>query len=410
LIYHGTGHFNACFKLARTLQQQHQVAFAGVEFFTPYVTQQSFEYHPLKSVPFGIGLEYWFHTVRKNKPIYFHALKDRWADGLYQIREKELSNLIDQYRPDVIFLDAQQNTDFLVLYSRLKKSSIKIVLVHTMLPQEAPYLSGSKFARQKLVYFGMDDKAIIRRRQKKNQIPDQYISPRQSNLGCVLQNIDEVILAPREFELSAPVTSAQYIGFHPDYKRKEKYSADFNAFRDKVRAGAYAGKKFLYFSAGTILSHQEKILTLIRNLSRVSSQKGYVLVVTYPQVEKVKALTSHTDTVVFEKVPQLDVLSYADLFITHGGLNSIAESVLAGVPMLVFTPQNKMDLPMNAARVLHHNLGLKISLDESVLDLNVKINQVLTNPGFRQGIQQLRLMNGQYALDSIMPLENFRHL
>ena len=37
----------------------------------------------------------------------------------------------------------------------------------------------------------------------------------------------------------------------------------------------------------------------------------------------------------YSYVPQLEVLQHTDLFITHGGMNSVNEAMYYGVPMLV---------------------------------------------------------------------------
>ena len=67
ILYHGTGHFNACFHLARKLKEQHDVTFAGVEFFKHYVESQGFQYYPFRSVPFGLNLENWINKIKKKK-------------------------------------------------------------------------------------------------------------------------------------------------------------------------------------------------------------------------------------------------------------------------------------------------------------------------------------------------------
>ncbi len=55
----------------------------------------------------------------------------------------------------------------------------------------------------------------------------------------------------------------------------------------------------------------------------------------------------------------MELLSRADLFITHSGLNSIKESIFYAVPMLVFPIEFKTDHPGNAARIVYHVLGLR---------------------------------------------------
>ncbi|MEM9293646.1 MAG: glycosyltransferase [Acidobacteriota bacterium] len=59
----------------------------------------------------------------------------------------------------------------------------------------------------------------------------------------------------------------------------------------------------------------------------------------------------------FSWVPQLEVLEHADAAITHGGVNTLDECILAGVPMLVYCG-GETDMAGNTARVVHHGLGL----------------------------------------------------
>lgn len=62
---------------------------------------------------------------------------------------------------------------------------------------------------------------------------------------------------------------------------------------------------------------------------------------------------------VFQQVPQMDILKHCDLMITHGGMNSIAECIWNGVPMLVFPLSLKWDQPGNSAKVVYHGLGIR---------------------------------------------------
>src|SRR5688572_25484516 len=99
LIYHGQSHIISCFHLARSIQHTHTVAFAGVEFFNGFVRSQGFNYYPLKTVPFGIGLEQWYNSVTNRKPVYWKTIVDRWTDRLYHLRRKELTQLIFTVNP-----------------------------------------------------------------------------------------------------------------------------------------------------------------------------------------------------------------------------------------------------------------------------------------------------------------------
>lgn len=49
---------------------------------------------------------------------------------------------------------------------------------------------------------------------------------------------------------------------------------------------------------------------------------------------------------IYKSVPQLEVLNISDVFITHGGMNSISEALVYGVPMVVIPFVS--DQPVNA--------------------------------------------------------------
>ena len=74
-----------------------------------------------------------------------------------------------------------------------------------------------------------------------------------------------------------------------------------------------------------------------------------------------------------EYLPQLQILKKANLFLTHGGMNSINESLYYGVPMIVF-PQ-MLEQKANAYRIEELGAGImcKSKLTESILDKHINI-------------------------------------
>jgi MGT family glycosyltransferase len=87
-------------------------------------------------------------------------------------------------------------------------------------------------------------------------------------------------------------------------------------------------------------------------------------------------------------VPQLQVLSEASLFLTHGGMNGVSEALWYEVPLLVF-PQHG-DQHLVAARVAELGAGLTLRLpDIEPGRLREMADRVLTEPAFRAGARPI---------------------
>jgi zeaxanthin glucosyltransferase len=432
LCYHGKGHFNPCFQLARTLQQSHEVLFAGVQFFFKYITSQGFSYYPLKTVPFGLGLEEWMCEQQKRKPVYFHALKDRWNDELYNKREQELTKLLDTFEPDVILLDTHQTTDFIVLYPLLKSRKIRLALVHAMLTsvltdnfppvnslvfpddqagitREINLLKQKKRNRlwkQKLRFLGMDDDTIIHRRVRKNKIPGRYIAAQQRFYGLVLDNLQEFIFLPREFDFKEArmYPNQHYVGFQVDYGRSEASNDAYTSVRTKILQRKALHKKLVYCAFGTVpIDDAQIFLSFIDNLIVALNDLNVILLLATSL--DTNNIQYSDDIYILPYVPQLDVLQYSDVFITHGGLNSIKEAIDQAVPMLVYPGESVMDPPGNSTRVVYHQLGLRGDMKtDSPEDIHGKLHQLLTDGRFKKNVDALKQVNRSYSIDKAITL------
>jgi len=92
---------------------------------------------------------------------------------------------------------------------------------------------------------------------------------------------------------------------------------------------------------------------------------------------------------VANSIPQLAVLRHADLMITHCGLNSVKESICAGVPM-VGLPIRR-DQPSIGARIRDHELGAVTTphlLGSRKLER--VIDHVLSTPRYRENVQRMQ--------------------
>ena len=87
---------------------------------------------------------------------------------------------------------------------------------------------------------------------------------------------------------------------------------------------------------------------------------------------------------VFPRVNQLEVLSRADVFLTHCGMNSVSESLLCGVPMVLF-PQHGEE---NAVAIRCEQLGAGLRLKRpSARCIQSALETVLQDDRYRRAAQ-----------------------
>lgn len=413
LVYHGTGHFNACFHASKILRDKFDIYFAGVPFFQAYVTAQGFNYIPLTSLPFGTSLEQWRNEVTKNKPVYINTIKDRWRNTLYKQRSTEFLAVLDRIHPTHILLDAQQSSDFIVLHPEILRRRIKIALVHTMLPlrlqkgippMDSLALPGDrakiarahrithwrKFKKRAIQFFkyGISDQRIIKRNFVRNHIPGKYLDHSLSSFQFTINGIPEIIFSPKEFEFNKIIDENRqhFVGTFVDHSRIENAEQEFLMQCHEIFGLIEVKKlKLIYCAFGSLSSqYQANLIALVeRIITATADLPCFVLIAI--NVDRAMIPSANSPHVhVFKQLPQMEILEHADVFINHGGLNSIKEGIDATVPMLVFPIERKTDTCGNSSRVIYHKIGLRGDvIGDSVDDIKQKITTLLSDSTFK---------------------------
>lgn len=112
----------------------------------------------------------------------------------------------------------------------------------------------------------------------------------------------------------------------------------------------------IYVSMGTVFGKKKKIY---QNCIEAFAGEDVSVIMSIGKYIKKESLGDiPSNFYVFEHVPQLEVLKRASLFITHGGMNSVNESIYYCVPMLV-SPLGS-DQPTVADRVEELGMGIRI--------------------------------------------------
>jgi MGT family glycosyltransferase len=145
-------------------------------------------------------------------------------------------------------------------------------------------------------------------------------------------------------------------------------------------------QKLIYIAVGTVYKAN---LQFFQDCMEALADPQYAVIMSIGKAVDPESLGEIPQNfTVAQYVPQLQVLREADLFITHGGMNSINEAVSFGVPMIVVP--NTIEQSVNAARIEELKCGLYLDHAElTVESLKTAVIQILTDPTASSGLSRL---------------------
>ena len=167
-----------------------------------------------------------------------------------------------------------------------------------------------------------------------------------------------------------------------------------------------ADRALIYISLGTLHNAQPGFYRTC--LSMLENEPFDVIMSVGERINIENLGSIPANCAVYSKVPQLDVLKHADLFISHGGSNSINESMLHGVPMLIVPMQ--LEQAFNARQLKRMNAALFIPMHRvTATHLRHSIYKILGSKRFAEAAnvigQQIKVAGGTVrAADEIIDL------
>ncbi len=411
------GHFNASFGLARQVAaSSYSVVYAAPLQLHQYVGQQGFSCVSLEGLPFGVNGEKALDDMAQAQRVkYFDGLIDRFYDKIYTARKEAIERLIAQTKPDLVFLDSFQSTDYILLYPRLEKYNFRVVFVQTMfsfhqqpnnLPLDCAIVPDAdtqfkwhwrlhfvkrwfRFAWDTVIYFGKSNRRVVA--QKAKEVSIANIDYDQC-FRVGFKNVPELLIAPQGLEFTTQKQPYQhYLGLMVDVERVETINESVSV----LLASLPAERKLIYCSLGTLYGdygNKKSIVQFFKNLLIVATQ--------LPDCEFIISLSDTFRTQLsgvpfnvhfFDYLPQIAILKRCTVFVTHGGLNSIRESIALAVPMLVYPVDLRWDQPGNAAKVAFHGLGLQGNMaKDNAQQIETKIKTLYQNTSFKERVLRFR--------------------
>lgn len=141
------------------------------------------------------------------------------------------------------------------------------------------------------------------------------------------------------------------------------------------------GKNLVYISLGTIFHEDDAFYRVCFNAFQNADCFVVVSVGTKTSLERLGP--SPANFCVQARVPQLQVLSRAGVFVTHGGMNSVSESLLCGVPMVVIPRGADQYAVADRVRKLRAGVRLRRS-QATAASLRSAVEQLLRNGTYRE--------------------------
>ena len=133
--------------------------------------------------------------------------------------------------------------------------------------------------------------------------------------------------------------------------------------------------KLVYISMGTVNQNRE----FYRNCIHVLGQTDWQVIISMGNnSEHYEALSDNIQ--IYETVDQMAVLSVADAFITHCGMNSTSEGLFFQVPLVLFPQTSEQDAVAKRVEELGAGVRLKSISEEDVI---LALQQVLNEPEYK---------------------------
>ncbi len=347
--------YNASLALAENLRQRgHRVVYIGYHKYEDFIRNRNFEF-----------------ICILDKEVYEKLIKQPGPKGVWEINRGTKKNIelwLETEKPGLVLLDQfawEQAGAFL-------KKNIPVLPVNTCLASGCRFIVPPVFSS-----------IIPSKRDGKPSFVRSMLAWGKIRLfHGILSFINRKVLPPFIEDITQNGVALEWGEYGRRLQLPELVLCpcefDFPIVRKTFNQRIYAGacvpqttndesfdwrqidtaKKIVYASIGTHQRYAPRRIQFYEAIIDAFKDRPHlqlILHVANPD-DILRRLPLPANIVTREWLPQTEVLSKASLFITHGGLSSIRESIFYGVPMLVF-PWG-VDQPGNAARVAYHGLGL----------------------------------------------------
>lgn len=360
------GHINPSLSIGRTLLEKgHEVAWAGL-------TEIKAE-----TIPSGGSFFILKESYQENKEVIQDIIKlqDKGANlpalealklGLQdtyipfaKIMFEELAKLVDTYQPDVIINDCITFAGALVAHVKnIPLATITPVTPNTLHdPGTAPKVT--KWVHDSII--GLQNSVGI-------SGDEELISSKEVNMFYTSQKL-------AGYKDGEYPSYMKFIGALTGRPDNTPFDWDrFNKFNNPK----------IYISLGTVLIDIRKEF-FSRMIEALKDKNITVVVATDPSI-----LEKWPDNFIVQSyVPQLELLKHIDVVIGHGGLNTVCDTYMNGIPMLIIPIA--FDQSHTATLIDQYGCGIRLKYKRmKTKDIEQAVDDLLYNEKYKKAAKEIQ--------------------
>lgn len=199
--------------------------------------------------------------------------------------------------------------------------------------------------------------------------------------------LDEIIYNPPE--LNFVYTLREYQPYESEFPEEQYKFLGPSIYERKAEAFDFVKgiNPVVYISLGTVIKGAVSFFQNCLEAFRDENIDVIISVGNNFDSRKLKNIPSNIH--IYNSVPQLEVLKMADVFVTHGGMNSVSEALVYGVSMVVIPFVS--DQPVNAQCIEKLGVGKRLEYTEVNKDtLKEYVQSVLLDADIKENIEKVQ--------------------
>ncbi|MEC2308584.1 macrolide family glycosyltransferase [Bacillus atrophaeus] len=352
------GHVNPTLALVEKLcEKGHRITYATTEEFAPAVQQAGAR--PLL-----------YETTISVDPQQIKELMEKNETPLMFLKESlgilpQLEELYKDDQPDLIVYD------FIALAGKLLADKLQVPAVRLC----------SSYAQNESFQMGTEEmlKQVKEAEAEFQAFLEQENLPAVSFEQLAIPEAFNIVFMPCSFQIKNETFDDRFCFIGPSLGKRSE--------QERLLLKEKGDRPLMLISLGTAFNAWPEFYQMC--MEAFGGSEWHVIMSVGKSIEPDSLGDIPDNFTVRQRVPQLDVLTEADVFISHGGMNSTMEAMNEGVPLVVIPQMHEQEL--TAQRVEELGLGIYLPKEEvSVPRLQQAIGNIFSDKEIHSRVKDMQ--------------------